>query len=67
MNVNVREAHANSLLASLQWLRCPNLLRREGKFDLAQLAEDYDEAVNRVSALELWFVYTAPKSLILAA
>jgi AIPR protein len=61
MNVNVREAHLTSLQASLNWLTSPEALRREGRNDLAQAAEDYLKAIRDGYGIELWFVYTVPR------
>jgi hypothetical protein len=63
LNVNVRESHANAVLTSLQWLRNPDLLRREGKHDLAELADEFVTATEMGFSTEIWFVYTAPKKL----
>ncbi len=49
------------LESSLNWLTTPEALRRDGKTDLAQAADDYLEAVKNGFGVELWFVYTGPK------
>ena len=59
LSVNVKESHVNALLTSLQWVKNPSLLQKEGKEDLAQLAQDYIEAIESGYTTELWFIYTA--------
>jgi hypothetical protein len=54
--------HVTNLESSLNWLVSPEALRREGKPDLAQAAEDYLNASKDGYGVELWFVYTGPKS-----
>jgi hypothetical protein len=49
------------LESSLNWLVNPEALRREGKGDLAQAAEDYLRAIQNGYGVELWFLYTGPK------
>jgi len=49
------------LESSVNWLTNPEALRRDGKTDLAQAADDYLEAVKSGYGVELWFVYTGPK------
>jgi hypothetical protein len=58
MKVNVKESHLSNLESSLHWLSNPESLRREGKSDLAQAAEDYLKAVSDGYGVELWCVYT---------
>jgi hypothetical protein len=53
----------SKLESSLNWLANPEALRRDGKVDLAQAADDYIEAVSQGYGVELWFVYTGPKCL----
>lgn len=59
LNVNVKESHVNATLSCLSWLRSPDLLRTEGNFELAQLAEEYLEGVKSGFSTEIWFIYTA--------
>jgi hypothetical protein len=61
MDVTVKESHLSNLESSLNWLANPESLRREGKADLAQTADDYTKAVNEGYGVELWFIYTAPR------
>lgn len=61
MAVNVKESHLSNLESSLHWLSNPEALRREGKSELAQAAEDYQKAISDGYGVELWFVYTAPR------
>lgn len=49
------------LESSINWLSSPEALRKEGKPDLAQAAEDYLKAVRDGYGVELWFVYAGPK------
>jgi len=53
--------HISNLESSLNWLANPEALRRDGKSDLAQAAEDYIEAVRQGYGVELWFVYAGSK------
>lgn len=59
-SVNVKASHVNALLTCQQWIRNPSILRKEGKTDLAILAEDYLEVTELGFTTELWFVYTSP-------
>ena len=54
-------SHITKLESSLNWLSNPEALRRDGKADLAQAADDYIEAVKQGYGVELWFVYTGSK------
>lgn len=49
------------LESSINWLTNPEALRRDGRADLAQAAEDYLQAIKEGYGSELWFVYTGPK------
>ena len=62
MDVNVRESHLSKLQSSLHWLSSPEALRRDGRHDLAQAADDYLTALREGYGVELWFVYTAPRN-----
>jgi len=53
--------HLAKLQSSLDWLINPEALRRDGKIDLAQAAEDYVDAIKENYGVELWFVYAGPK------
>ena len=46
---------------SLQWLSNPESLRRDGKPELANAAEEYLAAVRDGCGVELWFAYCGPK------
>ncbi len=59
---NPKISHISNLESSLNWLANPEALRRDGKIDLAQAADDYIEAVKQGYGVELWFVYTGAKS-----
>ncbi len=54
-------AHVAKLESSLNWLANPEALRRDGRQDLAQAAEDYLKATKEGYGIELWFVYTGAK------
>lgn len=54
-------APVTKLESCLNWLANPEALRRDGKPDLAQAAEDYIKAEKDGYGVELWFVYTGPK------
>lgn len=54
-------AQVAKLESSLNWLVNPEALRRDGKADLAQAAEDYLRATQNGYGVELWFLYTGPK------
>ncbi len=56
-----KSAQVANLESSLNWLANPEALRRDGKPDLAQAAEDYIEATKNGYGVELWFLYTGPK------
>jgi hypothetical protein len=56
-----KQAQVAKLESSLNWLINPEALRRDGKPDLAQAAEDYLQAVQNAYGVELWFLYTGPK------
>ena len=56
-----KQAQVAKLESSLNWLANPEALRRDGKPDLAQAAEDYIQATQNGYGLELWFLYTGPK------
>lgn len=57
-----KETDASKLESSLNWLSNPEALRREGKIELAEAAEDYIEALKKSYGVELWYVYTGPRS-----
>jgi len=61
LTLHPKIAQVAKLESSLNWLCNPEELRREGKIDLAQAAEDYVKAVEDGYGVELWFVYTGPK------
>lgn len=54
-------AHVSKLESSLNWLANPEALRRDGKAELAQAADDYNEAIKQGYGVELWLVYAGPK------
>jgi len=54
-------AQLAKLESSLNWLANPEALRRDGKRDLAQAADEYLKATKDGFGVELWFVYTGPK------
>ncbi len=54
-------AHISKLESSLNWLANSEALRRDGKADLAQAADDYIEAVKQGYGVELWFIYAGAK------
>lgn len=56
-----KQAQVAKLESSLNWLASPEALRRDGKADLAQAAEDYLRAIQDGYGVELWFLYTGPK------
>lgn len=62
MTVNIRESHLSKLQSSLNWLSAPESLRRDGRHDLAQAADDYLTALRDGYGVELWFVYTATRN-----
>jgi hypothetical protein len=62
MTVNVRESHLSKLQSSINWLSSPEALRRDGRHDLAQAADDYLDALREGYGVELWFIYTAPRN-----
>jgi len=57
-----KESDLAKLESSLNWLANPEALRREGKPELAQAAQDYCKAVQDGYGVELWYVYTGPRS-----
>jgi hypothetical protein len=57
-----KETDASKLESSLNWLNNPEALRREGKSELAAAAEEYVEGLKKGYGVELWYVYTGPKS-----
>lgn len=57
-----KEIDLAKLESSLNWLASPEALRREGKPELAQAAQDYCKAVQDGYGVELWYVYTGPRS-----
>jgi hypothetical protein len=61
-DVNIRDTHLSRLQSSLQWLSSPETLRRDGRHDLAQAAEDYLNATRDGYGVELWFIYTAHRN-----
>lgn len=60
-NSHPTEAQITKLESSINWLANPEALRRDGKPDLAQAAEDYINAVKEGYGVELCFAYTGPK------
>lgn len=62
MTVNVREKDLSQLQTSLNWLSAPEAVRRDGRHDLAQAADDYLAAVRGGYGVELWFIYTAKRN-----
>lgn len=56
-----KQTHVTTLESSLNWLVNPEALRRDGKPDLAQAADDYIQAIQNGYGVELWFLYTGPK------
>lgn len=54
-------AHVTNLESSVNWLRNPEALTRDGKTELAQAAQDYITATGDGFGIELWFVYTGDK------
>lgn len=60
-NFRAKVSHVTALESSLNWLANPEALRRDGKADLAQSAEDYIKATQDGYGVELWCVYTGPK------
>ena len=61
LNFRPKIAPITKLESSINWLTNPETLRREGKADLAQAAEDYIKAIQDGYGVELWFFYTGPK------
>lgn len=57
-----KETDVNKLESSLNWLSNPESLRREGKTELAQAAEDYIEAIRDGYSTELIYFYAGFKS-----
>lgn len=57
-----KERDFSALESSIKWLNQPEALRREGRSELASAAEEYQQAVTDGYSVELWFVYTGPKS-----
>lgn len=62
MDVNLREGHLSRLQSSIHWLSSPESLRRDGRHDLGQAAEDYMAALRDGYGTELWFIYTAARN-----
>ena len=56
-----KQSQVAKLESSLNWLANPEALRRDGKPDLAQAAEDYLDAVKNGYGVELWFLYAGTK------
>ena len=56
-----KESHLTKLQNSLNWLSNPESLRREGRIELAQAAEDYYKAVQDGYGVEMWFIYAGVK------
>ena len=61
LNYRAQIADVAKLSSSLNWLANPQALKRDGRQDLAQAAEDYLAAVNEGYGTELWYVYTGRK------
>src|SRR5207245_2940613 len=57
-----KEKDVSTLESSLNWLANPEALRRDGKPDLAQAAEDFLQAQKDGYGIELLYVYAGPKS-----
>lgn len=57
-----RERDVSNLESSLNWLSNPEALRRDGKPDLAQAAEDFLQAQKDGYGIELLYVCAGPKS-----
>lgn len=53
----------DGLLGSLNWLSSPEALRKDGKVDLAEAAQEYLDAVREGYGVEFWFVYAGPKDI----
>jgi hypothetical protein len=51
----------DSLTGCLNWLASPEALRKDGKPDLAESAEEYLRAIQEGYSTELWFAYAGPK------
>ncbi|MBA7617276.1 hypothetical protein ES703_24590 [subsurface metagenome] len=57
-----KENAVTELRSCLDWLSDPVSLGKEGRVELAQAAEDYCEAMKKDYGIELWYVYTGPRS-----
>jgi hypothetical protein len=51
-----------TLLGATEWLESPELLRRDGKPELAEAADEYLAATGKGFHTELWFVFLGPKN-----
>ncbi|BEQ14996.1 hypothetical protein FAK_20620 [Desulfoferula mesophila] len=57
-----KETDVTKLESSINWLNNPEALRRDGKSDLAEAAEEFLDAVRDGYGINLWYVYTGEKS-----
>lgn len=62
LSFSAKSSHLASLQASINWLKNPNALKKDGKHDLATAAEEYCEALTKGYATEFWYVYAGPRS-----
>lgn len=59
-NYNPTVGEFFELLHTSDWLRNPEMLRREGRADLAAAAVEYNEAISKGYSIEYIFVYLGP-------
>lgn len=57
-----KERDVSTFESCINWLANPEALRREGRTELAEAAEDYCQAIKAGCATELAYVYAGPKS-----
>lgn len=62
LSYRAKEKDLDKLMASLNWLASPEALKREGKPELAQAANDYLDAQKQGYGIELIYVYTGKKT-----
>ncbi len=62
LSYRAKEKDLDKLMTSLNWLASPEALKREGKPELAQAANDYLEAQKQGYGIELIYAYTGKKS-----
>lgn len=58
-----KENHVNNLSASLTWLSNPSALKKEGRIELSNAADEYKEAINNGYSIELIYAHLGPRSV----